>query len=617
MIVLNFGFQQAIYAQCATPINSFPYNEDFETSDGNWITGGTASDWVWGQPAKAVITGAGGGSKCWIVGGTSGTTYNGGEKSWLQSPCFDISSLSYPEISFKVFWEMERRYDGAAIEYTIDGGISWNLLGSINSNADCSGQNWFNYNPINFLGSAGWSGNIQSTSGSCQGGGGSGAWLTARHTLSGMAGATAIMFRFTFAAGTTCNSFDGFAVDDLEIGNAAPNAADFTYTCTSSSAADFTSSSVGCKTSVSWDFNDTGSGAGNSSSLDNPSHTFSGLGDYTVTLTTNFASGPSLVIAKGIRIIAVSGSITSPVKCNGDQTGAILASVNPPGSYNYAWDTSPAQNTAAITNLLAGTYNVIVTATNTCSGKSQVILPQPEKLDLKTIISDAKCGSNNGSITADVSGGTIPYSYNWSNSAATQSITALPAGNYSLSLKDGNGCQATAANLTVNAVVTPIAVNIGKDTSICPGEKLVLNPGNYVSYKWQDNTSAATYTVTSSGIYTVTVTDVFGCTGTGRIKVTVDCSEIYFPSAFTPNDDVTNDKFGPFPDNALASLSDYKLTVYSRWGQVIFSSTDPFKKWDGTFKGDKLTSQTFTWMANYKQRNHAPVFKKGTVTIIR
>ena len=616
MLLSNF-LQLTTHAQCLTPINSFPYDEGFEANDGNWTPGGTASDWTWGQPAKAVINTAGAGSKCWIIGGVSGSSYNNGEKSWLQSPCFDISSLSNPQVSFKVFWEMERRYDGAGFEFSTDGGTSWNLVGSINSNSNCNGQNWFNYDPINFLGSAGWSGNIQTTSGSCQGTGGSGGWLTAKHSLAAMAGATAIIFRFTFAAGITCNAYDGFAVDDIQIGEAAPNSADFIYSCSPANTVVFSTNIVGCKTSVAWDFGDIASGTNNSSALDNPSHTFSSAGIYTITLTTNFVSGPSIVIAKSINIISVSSIITNAIKCNGDQTGAITVSVNPAGTYNYTWNTSPPLSTASITNLGAGTYTVSVTGTNTCSASLPVILDQPEQLNFNLAIANAKCGSNNGSISSTVTGGTIPYTYSWSNSATTPSINNLAPGLYSFLLTDANVCTGSANNLQVNADVTPINVFLGKDTSICPGEKLILNPGSYVSYKWQDNSSASTFPVTTTGTYSVTVTDAWGCIGTGSIQVTVDCSEIFFPSAFTPNGDRYNESFGPLPVSALSSLKEYKLTVYGRWGEIIFTSTDPFKKWDGTYKGKKLPIQVFAWTASYIQKNLQPVFEKGTISIIR
>jgi hypothetical protein len=101
-IASMFCFIQKAIAQCTTPINIFPYTEGFETTNGNWTTGGTASDWAWGTPNKTIINSAATGSKCWIVGGLTGNFYNNGERSWLQSPCFDFTTLQYPHISFNV-----------------------------------------------------------------------------------------------------------------------------------------------------------------------------------------------------------------------------------------------------------------------------------------------------------------------------------------------------------------------------------------------------------------------------------------------------------------------------------------------------------------------------------
>src|SRR3569832_795249 len=85
-------------AQCGSPINSFPYTEGFEASNGGWTSGGFGNDWQWGTPLKPVINAAGGGNKCWLIGGLTGSSYTNGEASWLQSPCFDFSSLQYPFI---------------------------------------------------------------------------------------------------------------------------------------------------------------------------------------------------------------------------------------------------------------------------------------------------------------------------------------------------------------------------------------------------------------------------------------------------------------------------------------------------------------------------------------
>jgi hypothetical protein len=62
-----------VNAQCIT---AFPYHENFETSVGGWTTAGTNNDWVWGTPNKPVITAAGQGLKCWVIGGLNGASYN-------------------------------------------------------------------------------------------------------------------------------------------------------------------------------------------------------------------------------------------------------------------------------------------------------------------------------------------------------------------------------------------------------------------------------------------------------------------------------------------------------------------------------------------------------------
>jgi hypothetical protein len=120
-----------VFAQCTNPILSFPYYEGFENNNGNW-TRNTTTHWEWGAivpGTKTVITAAATGQKCWVVGGLSGANYNSGS-SYLQSPCFDFSVLTNPEISVNIIWETEKTFDGAHLEYTIDEGLSWNLLGS-------------------------------------------------------------------------------------------------------------------------------------------------------------------------------------------------------------------------------------------------------------------------------------------------------------------------------------------------------------------------------------------------------------------------------------------------------------------------------------------------------
>ena len=91
--------------------------------------------------------------------------------------------------------------------------------------------------------------------------------------------------------------------------------------------------------------------------------------------------------------------------------------------------------TAAISNLTAGTYTVTVT-NGGCSANGTVTITQPTAIAIAISLTNPTCGTNNGSLTASVSGGSPQYSYNWSNGATTASISGLAAGTYSVTVTD-------------------------------------------------------------------------------------------------------------------------------------------------------------------------------------
>lgn len=222
------------YGQCISVTPSSPFSQNFEANNGGWTTGGTNSDWQWGTPAKTTISGAGGGLRCWIAGGLTNPLYEFDANSFIQSPCFNLSGLSLPYITFKVFWETEGRFDGANLQYSTNGGTTWRVIGDANQPTDCLNQNWYNTAAVTFLPrgnpSPGWAGSVRNNVGgalctTCQIGGGSGQWLTAKITLPfssypDLQNATNVRFRFTFGAGTCCNGYDGFAIDDFTISQA-------------------------------------------------------------------------------------------------------------------------------------------------------------------------------------------------------------------------------------------------------------------------------------------------------------------------------------------------------------------------------------------------------------
>ncbi len=120
-------------------ISSYPYLEGFEGNDGSWYTKGSNSSWQWGSPTKTLINKAANGTKAWVTNLTG--NYNNNELSYIYSPCFNLSGLVQPVLSFSMIFQIE---DGCPCDYTWvdysdDGGVTWNRLGAIGS-----GTNWYN-----------------------------------------------------------------------------------------------------------------------------------------------------------------------------------------------------------------------------------------------------------------------------------------------------------------------------------------------------------------------------------------------------------------------------------------------------------------------------------------
>ena len=630
-----FCFLQKANAQCATPINIFPYTEGFEATNGNWTTGGNASDWAWGTPTKPVINSAATGTKCWIVGGLTGSAYNNGERSWLKSPCFDFTTVQHPYISFAVFWEMEQRFDGAGFQYSTNLGATWINVGSLSDPANCLNTNWFNFSPItNMNGLAtirdGWSGNIQPTSGSCQGGGGSGQWVNAQHTMPALAGVPNVIFRFIFGAGTQCNAYDGFAVDDIMIGEAPPNNASFTYSCTNNITVAFTNTSVLCPAS-SWDFGDPASGGNNTSAQTNPTHTFSGPGVYTVTLT---ATGPDNAASTSppqtINILRTSVPIVTNNTCAGQSNGSIIIQNVIPASaapFFYNWNTTPTQTTQNATGLAAGNYTLTVSALNACPFTAAALITEPPILAYTLNISQPSCGLATGTATINETGGTGPYTYAWAPSGGNgATASGLTPGNYTVTVTDSKSCFENIPVVIATAPTPAISI-INKKDATCFGDKdgsataLATGGNPPFTYSWntvpvQNNATAINLT---AGNYTVTATDNSGgCIVSTLVQISEPpngaCGDVYFPNAFTPNGDARNPDFGVFGN--VAAVSNYLLLVYNRYGELIFYTRDPLKRWDGLYKG-KLISGTYVWAATFTYKGSIRREEHGPVTIIR
>ena len=527
-------------AQCITV---FPHTESFETTNGNWTPGGVNSDWAWGSPGKVRINAAGAGSKCWITGGLTSAVYNGGQKSWIESPCYDFSSLQRPYVSFLIYWDTERQYDGGNLQYSTNNGVSWTNVGNSATNVHCRISNWFNAPSINNLSglanpTQGWSGSSLPSSGSCLGGNGSGEWKEARYCLTNLAGEANVVFRFTFCSGTTCNNYDGMAIDSFSIAEFQGPVVDFTYQCLSDSSVQFKANITGCPTTSVWDFGDPSSSQ-NSSVNPLETHVFSGPGVYQVSWTLTEPCIGTYIKTRTVVIPDARPVIYAP-SCPGAADGAIKIEAVPVPGLTFNWNVPGGFSGDSLGQLIAGNYQVIVNADSACATVVDVHLKE------------------------NIAGGPD--------------------------------------------------INLPSVLFICPPEIISLNAGVFPSYLWSDGSSAPAIDAVEAGTYTVTVTDLNGCTGEDSVRVVENCfTDMFFPTAFTPNNDGKNEVF--FPVSGV--VAEYRLDIYDRFGQLIFTSNNQETGWDGTWQQVQSPGGIYVWIVNYTGPDHKNKTERGFVTLFR
>ncbi|MCW5906252.1 MAG: gliding motility-associated C-terminal domain-containing protein [Chitinophagales bacterium] len=262
---------------------------------------------------------------------------------------------------------------------------------------------------------------------------------------------------------------------------------------------------------------------------------------YTVTVTD--ANGCSAV--KSITIsqpsqIQVTTNVTH-VNCNGANTGSINLNVSGGVSpYQFSW--SNQSNSQNLNNIIAGNYSVVITDANLCIATVSAVVNQAPVLQVALDVTNATCfGTNNGSITANVSGGTPTgnntYNYNWSNNTSSSSITGIGANTYSVTVTDAANCAVSAtavvqqpAAIVITETHTNVTCNGNNNGSISITAS--GGAGNF-AYAWNNGASTSALNNLAANTYTVTVTDGNLCAAQQTIIVTQ-------PAAIAINETHTN-----------------------------------------------------------------------------
>lgn len=225
---------------------------------------------------------------------------------------------------------------------------------------------------------------------------------------------------------------------------------------------------------------------------------------------------------------------TSNVNCFGEKTAAF--NVAPSGGTapytNYNW--SSGATGPSVSQAGAGQYSVTITDSKGCQGTSSIIITEPPLLTASLSLSDFNgyeiscAGGSNGSIDVTPAGGIAPYSYAWSTGSTSQNIAGLTAGNYSITITDGNGCKSNASS-TLTEPARALAVNIqSKNNITCFGAndgQITLTSEGGVgtrSYSTDGNTFqlSPVFSSLAPDTYKIIAKDINGCIAlTSDVKI--------------------------------------------------------------------------------------------------
>lgn len=253
-------------------------------------------------------------------------------------------------------------------------------------------------------------------------------------------------------------------------------------------------------------------------------------GDYTFTATDNNGCIQNSTVTVGAPdSLTVTGETLNTV-CDADGGGAIYLTVSGGnGDYSYQWTPNPNNQTgAALLDVGAGIYNVLVTDAVGCQSLTSHIVETAAELALNPEIISPNCfAENTGAIALYPSNGAPDYIYNWSNGSTTSEILEITAGTYTVTVTDVNGCEVIEI-FTVNNPLFDYTFDANINNPSCFGGTdgsidLEIDVTGGLSFQWSENANNQTGTIAANlgaGTYTVKVYDELGCEDTNEYVVT-------------------------------------------------------------------------------------------------
>ncbi len=324
---------------------------------------------------------------------------------------------------------------------------------------------------------------------------------------------------------------------------------------------------------------------------------------------------------------------TTDLLCAGDENGSIsIAIIEGEPPYQLQWSTGE-NDIYQIDNLSSADYQLTISDNRGCTKILDIPLIAPPPIDPPTV----DCSKLlDGSFALQTTGGTPPYLYSI-NGGPLEDITTLerlPADQtYELLVEDANGCRATHSWIPPLAYTE--AVSFPPYISISAGQSTVIEPELLIPTELIDNfrwipedvlscNDCINPTILAEDNLTLSlrILDIYGCSSQYEVEIRVLYnSDVYAPTAFSPNGDETNDYFTIF-SNPYQTETIKEMRIFDRWGALIFEATDiptnqPTAGWNGYFNGQPAAVGVYVFYAILEYKDGSEEQIMGHLSLLR
>jgi len=281
----------------------------------------------------------------------------------------------------------------------------------------------------------------------------------------------------------------------------------------------------------------------------------------------------------------------------------------------YLWSPTSETSQSISTNTVA-MYSVYVVDTNNCSNSDTINVLSGKDLIVDLGDNTVICKGADLDLSPTVINEVGSIKYLWSTSEIEDEINVSVESLYSVLLIDENGCWGDdSIYITVNDL--PIIKLVPDTLSICDLTEaqeefdiLTIASGLDIDYiEWGTGELGSSLHVIQSGFYEAIIYDEYGCTGYDSVTIAQYCRpiDVTLPNIFTPNQDGVNDAFVPLElswedkDYMMVNIKYINFTIYNRWGQVMYVSTDVLPRWYGyNGRGKECPEGVYFWIVDYE-----------------